>query len=119
MDRRHGTHVLGVQADDACLGHAWVNLGGSGRGTIGYWLLPGGRGRGLATRAVRLVTRWCFEALGLARVAILAEPSNRASVRVAERSGFRFEGVLRSNDEIGGRRVDNAVFSMLPGEMGT
>jgi len=33
-------------ADDACLGRVWVNLAGSGRGSVGYWLLPEAREKG-------------------------------------------------------------------------
>ena len=44
---------------------------------------------------------------------------NKASQRVAEKAGFRQEGVLRSArySERQGRRVDFAVFSLLPEEL--
>lgn len=104
------------EADNECVGHVFVNIGPNERGTIGYWLLAESRGRGLATRAVRLISRWGFDVLGLARLQVLAEPSNVASQGVAERSGFQREGVLRSYVEIDGRRVDYVVFSRLPGD---
>jgi RimJ/RimL family protein N-acetyltransferase len=103
-------------ADDGCVGHVFVNLSSGGRGSIGYWLLPEARGRGFATRAVRLVARWALRELGLARLQLLAEPSNEASQRVAERSGFTREGVLRSYTELDGRRLDYVMFSLLPGD---
>jgi ribosomal-protein-alanine N-acetyltransferase len=106
------------ESDDRCVGHAWVNLSDLRRGSVGYWLLPEARGRGLATRSVRLLAQWAFRDLGLARLALLTEPGNRASQRIAERLGFRREGVLRSYDENDGRRVDNVVFSLLPDEFG-
>jgi RimJ/RimL family protein N-acetyltransferase len=99
-----------------CVGHVFVNLGGRGRGSIGYWLLPEARGKGLATRAVRLLSSWAFRELGLARLQLLTEPWNEDSQRVAERSGFEREGLLRSYGEIDGRRVDYVVFSLLPGD---
>jgi ribosomal-protein-alanine N-acetyltransferase len=102
-----------------CVGHVWVELAGSGRGEVGYWLLPEARGRGLATRSVRLISRWALRELGLARLSLFTEPSNERSQRVAERSGFVREGVLRSYSEVGGRRVDNVVFSMLPTDLGS
>jgi RimJ/RimL family protein N-acetyltransferase len=48
---------------------------------------------------------------------VVTEPGNEASQRVGERCGFRFEGVLRSYEEKDGQRVDNVVFSLLPGEL--
>jgi len=102
---------------DCCLGHVFVNLTSQARGNVGYWLLPEARGKGLATRAVRLLSRWALRELRLARLGLLAEPSNPASLRVAERSGFQREGVLRSYGEIDGRRVDYVCFSLLPSDL--
>jgi RimJ/RimL family protein N-acetyltransferase len=104
-------------ATDECMGHVFVNLSAAGRGSVGYWLLPEARGKGLATRAVRLVATWALRDLGLARLALMTEPSNDASQCVAERSGFRREGVLRSYAEIDGRRIDYVVFSLLPSDL--
>jgi RimJ/RimL family protein N-acetyltransferase len=105
---------------DICLGHVWVILGDledPGRGSVGYWLLPEARGKGFATRSVQLVSRWALGDLGLARLALFAEPSNERSRRVAQRSGYVEEGVLRSYMEIGDRRVDCVVFSLLPSDL--
>ena len=63
---------------------------------IGYWLAPAARGRGVATRAVRILGDWAFASLPVDRIGITAEPGNRASCAVAERAGFTYEGVLRS-----------------------
>jgi len=66
---------------------------------------------------VRLISCWAFAELDLARLGLLTEPDNGASQRVAQRSGFRREGVLRSYAEVDGRRVDYVVFSLLPDEV--
>jgi RimJ/RimL family protein N-acetyltransferase len=87
------------------------------RGEIGYWVAPSARGRGVATRAVRLLSRWALGDLGLARLALHVHPDNRTSQTVAERAGFTREGVLRSWEERHGERVDTVVFSLLPGEV--
>ena len=102
---------------DQCIGHVFVNLGTSQRATVGYWLLPEARGKGLATRAVRLISRWALRDLRLARLGLLTEPSNDRSQRVAERAGFHREGLLRSWAEIDGRRVDYVAFSLLPADL--
>ena len=66
-----------------------------GRASVGYWLAPGARGRGLATRAVRLITAWAFEDPALERLQLMTLVGNDASGRVALRAGFRREGILR------------------------
>jgi ribosomal-protein-alanine N-acetyltransferase len=104
-------------AADECAGHVFVNLSTQRRGSVGYWLLPEARGKGLATRAVRLVAVWALRDVGLARLALLTEPSNHPSQGVAERSGFQREGILRSYAEIDERRVDYEIFSLLPSDV--
>jgi ribosomal-protein-alanine N-acetyltransferase len=37
---------------------------------IVYWLLPEARGRGLVTRAVRLLIRWAFDEAGVSKLAL-------------------------------------------------
>ena len=83
---------------------------------IGYWLAPAARGRGVATRAVRILAGWAFASLPLDRIGITAEPGNRASCAVAERAGFTYEGVLRSWQVIKGERRDTAMYSLLRDE---
>jgi RimJ/RimL family protein N-acetyltransferase len=104
---------------DDCVGHVWVDLAGQRGGEVGYWLLPEARGKGLATRSVRLISRWALRELELPRLSLFTEPSNERSQRVAERTGFVREGVLRSYLEIAGRRVDCVVFSLLPADVGS
>ncbi len=84
-----------------------------GRCELGYWVAREARGRGIATRAVRLLTTWIFDSLPIDRVEICAEPRNTASRRVAEQAGFTFEGELRSYIVNKGTRRDMAMYSRL------
>ena len=83
------------------------------RARIGYWLVAAGRGRGVATHAVRLLADWAFAELALARLEITCAPDNRASQRVAERCGFVREGVLRSHMRFKGGRRDTLVYGRV------
>ena len=58
-----------------------------GRAALGYWLAPEARGRGVATQAVRLLARWAFAELGLARLELTCGPDNEASQQIADRCG--------------------------------
>lgn len=80
---------------------------------VGYWLVPDARGRGLATRAIRLLSSWALADAGLARVEAWVEPGNAASLRVVEAAGFTREGVLRSFLSFGDRRADAVVLSRV------
>jgi len=63
--------------------------------SLSWWLFAGQRGRGYATRAVRLLTTYAIEHLGARRVQAEVDPRNTASLRVATRAGLRREGVQR------------------------
>ena len=86
------------------------------QGEIGYALAPDARGLGIATRALELVTRYALGELGLERVELQIATDNDASIRVAEKCGYRREGVLRSLYIKPGRRGDFVIYSKLPGD---
>ena len=91
-----------------------------GRAAVGYWLAPGARGRGAATRAVQLVVRWAFDIEpGLVRMELLTLVGNEASGRVALRAGFTREGVLRRFLPFRGELVDAVMFARLHDDPGS
>lgn len=59
---------------------------------IGYWIDKNYAGRGYTTEAVKLMTAFGFDLLGLHRIEINIRPENAASIRVAEKAGYIFEG---------------------------
>ena len=68
---------------------------------IMYWLAPQARGRGLATDAVKLLSAWAFEVLGLERLTLKTRRGNRRSEVVAERAGFRRGDSERESGAVG------------------
>ena len=86
------------------------------RGEVGYWLAGWSRGQGHATRALRLICRWGFEALGIERIDLFAATGNTSSQRVAERGGFVREAVLRAYLRAKDGQQDMVAYSLLAGE---
>ena len=80
--------------------------------SLGYWVVPAARGRGVASRAAAILTRWGFETLGLQRIELEILPGNLASHRVAERLGATYEGLRRDSHEAGGRLWDMSIYSL-------
>jgi RimJ/RimL family protein N-acetyltransferase len=67
-------------------------LGGEDDGPeVGYWLKRDARGRGVTTRALRLVSDWAGSELGVP-IRLQADVRNTPSRRVAEKAGFRYVG---------------------------
>ena len=93
---------------------AVVHLDLDGReGELGYLVSPSARGRGIAGRAVALLTDWCFATLGLVRLELRIDIDNGASERVAERLGYVRDGILRSKYFKEGRRTHMGIWSRL------
>jgi RimJ/RimL family protein N-acetyltransferase/nitrite reductase/ring-hydroxylating ferredoxin subunit len=91
---------------------------GGSRLAVGYLVAPEARGRGTATRALRLLTRWAGDQLPGERFALWTLPGNVASQSVAQKAGFRYEGLARNweldRDE---RPIDAVMFSMTPEDL--
>ncbi len=81
-----------------------------------FWLAPHALGRGYATEAARRLTQHAFDDLGAPRVEIRTEPHNERSRRVAERLGFRLEGVLRAVGQRRGLPVDLTLYALTAAE---
>lgn len=75
---------LAILDDGSFVGHIFLELLPDEIGLVAYWLLPDGRGRGCATRALKLVSAWAFGSLGLARLELWVMPANKRSRAVAE-----------------------------------
>jgi RimJ/RimL family protein N-acetyltransferase len=88
-----------------------------GLGETGYLLGPEARGRGAATRAMRLLVDWSFCTLGMMRIQALVHPDNPRSASVLERLGFRREGRLRAYRAGPDGREDRVLYAIFPGEL--
>jgi ribosomal-protein-alanine N-acetyltransferase len=105
--------VIAHRVTDAYLGEMMLALGEHRVGELGCCLAPAARGRGIATEALVALTDWAFAELDLGRVQVFVAPENVAALRLAERAGFRHEGVLRSYWEHGDRRLDVIVLARV------
>jgi RimJ/RimL family protein N-acetyltransferase len=102
-------------------GLGWVDLQprGSGRGNVAYGVIARHRGKGHATRGVRLAVSYAFDVLGWIRLDLATVADNVASRAVALKTGFHLEGVLRSYgayeryQPLLGKRFDWAIHGLL------
>lgn len=116
--RRDGTRE-GFAAVDA--GGRFVGLGlapeidrEAGELELGYIVASAARGRGVATEILRLLTHWAFQTVEAQRAFLIIDVENQASQRIAQRCGYRHEGIMRSIHIKDGRRADAALWSRLP-----
>lgn len=80
---------------------------------IGFVLHPEYTGHGYATEASRAALTLAFVGLNAHRVVAYIDPRNEPSIRVAERSGLREDGLMRENKLIDGERRSELVYAIL------
>jgi len=113
-----GRQQFAITVGGRVVGSIGMGVNDSRTGHIGYWCAREARGRGVTTRALRLLCGHALEDLQLERLELITDLDNLASQRVAEKLGFQREGVLRSHLlHPDGRRRDSVMFSLLPGEL--
>ncbi len=109
---------LVIEVDGALVGRVSlyrVEWGAEAGGSLGYWVARDAAGRGIAPAAVALVADHAFRQ-GLHRLEIGMRPENEASVRVAQKLGFREEGLRRGYLYIDGAWRDHRIFALTSGE---
>lgn len=87
------------------------------RAGLKIWVALTDRGRGLGAGALHLVGAWLLGVCGMMRVELHASPDNQALARAAVTAGFVAEGVLHGYLRQRGRRIDTAVYSLIPADL--
>ncbi|KXK63465.1 GCN5 family acetyltransferase [Micromonospora rosaria] len=85
----------------------------NGTAEAGCWLEPAAVGRGLVTRACRVIIDWAVEERSIHRIEWRVSSTNAASIAVARRLGMSRDGVLRESYLYRGQRQDIEVWSVL------
>jgi ribosomal-protein-alanine N-acetyltransferase len=84
---------------------------------LGYWIAPEAAGKGVTPTSVALVSDYLMNQLGLHRVEIDVRPENKASLRVIEKLGFRYEGMKQRYIHINGDWRDHYIFALTKDEI--
>jgi len=82
---------------------------------IGYWVKPECWNRGIATRAVNLMTALTFSTTRVNRIVNPVSAPNTASSRVMQKAGYTFEKRLYQVAQRAGIRSDELLYVKQPG----
>src|SRR5690349_2631557 len=85
-------------------------------GSIGYWIGERYARQGYMGTALRALIPYAFESLRLHRLEAACIPTNAASIRLLEKSGFTREGYAREHLCINGVWSDHLLFGRLKDE---
>ncbi len=119
-DRRQAFHIgiwekeSRVYAGEICYKDIAWNIP---KADVGYYVLTNFDGKGIATEALTMMLPFAFEILEMQKLQIRCSSENRASQRVAEKCGFKPEGVLRNDFVSEGRTPLTVVYyGMIPAD---
>jgi RimJ/RimL family protein N-acetyltransferase len=116
-----GVYVIADPTTDRLLGSIDLHndyAGDRSARSVGYWVAPWARRRGVAANATRALTEQAFET-GISRVELHHRLDNPASMRVAMSAGFTHEGVRRAAALTrDGRPMDRVMWSRLASDPG-
>ncbi|MFD1775723.1 GNAT family N-acetyltransferase [Paenibacillus rhizophilus] len=83
---------------------------------IGYWIRTSCSGKGYITEAVNGITDFAIRELEANRIEIRCNAKNVKSAAVAERAGFKLEGIFRNNRRAeSGELGDTKVYAKVRG----
>ena len=86
--------------------------------TLGYWIGAQYASQGYMTAAVRAVVPFVFDSLELHRLEAACLPTNAASIRLLERTGFKREGLARRYLRINGVWQDHLLYALVDSDTG-
>ncbi|WP_137993197.1 GNAT family N-acetyltransferase [Streptomyces vilmorinianum] len=110
--------IYGIWTDGLLVGGVLFRTMDVNNGTAeaGCWLEPAAVGKGLVTRATKVIIDWAVEERGIHRVEWLVKSKNLPSIAVARRLGMTRDGVLRESYLYRGERHDMEIWSVLARE---
>jgi [ribosomal protein S5]-alanine N-acetyltransferase len=95
-----------------------IRRGVAQAGSLGYWMGERYAGRGYMTAAVNALVPFAFATLRLHRLEAACIPSNQASIRLLEKTGFTREGFACSYLCINGTWQDHLLYGLVRDETG-
>jgi ribosomal-protein-serine acetyltransferase len=85
---------------------------------LGYWVRSSYHGHGFAGHAAKLVAQFGFEHGGIIRAEVVVAMGNEKSIRVAEKIGAHYEGILLNRMVVGKSVYDAHMYSIIPQDFG-
>lgn len=110
--------AFGIFREDRLIGglgmHQWDRR--LRKAQLGYWLAQAETGKGIMTGCIGVLMNYLFDRLDLNKLELHYLPGNMKSAAVAQRLGFRVEGVLRDSFLMNGTLHDLVLAGLLKKE---
>lgn len=105
---------LGIEINKEIVGMIGVHeIKHEHKAEIGYWLGEPFWGKGIMSRAVKLSAKECVRRFKLKRLEAHVFSYNKASARVLEKNGFKYEGLLKKYHKKGSKYIDAYIYALV------
>jgi 8-oxo-dGTP diphosphatase len=106
LDPEEGpTFAIERREDCEPVGLIGIELRAPGEAETGYWIGKPFWGRGYASEALKAIVDYAFLTMNLGALIATADPENPASIRVQEKAGLAFTGMVEIEAPARGHRV--------------
>lgn len=114
--RRSIYWAIALKETNQCIGTCGFNVFTTthARGELSYDLAKEYWGKGIMTAALREVIRYGFEQLQCDRIQATVVTSNKASIRVLQKLGLKYEGILKNYCCLRGKFFDSNMMAITP-----
>jgi len=104
--------TFAIEIDGQAVGSISINeIKQEHKAEIGYWLGEKYQGKGIMTQVIKEMTRYGFRKLKLRRIYAQVFLFNKRSMRVLEKNGYKFEGMLKKEARKDNKFLDCCVFA--------
>jgi RimJ/RimL family protein N-acetyltransferase len=112
-NKKLGRFIFAIDINSEVVGAVGFQKPDTHKSEIGYWLNKKYWNRGIMTQALKLVTKFGFEKIGLRRIFATTFVQNKASRRVLEKSGYKLEGIMRKYHKKDNKFIDAAMYAKV------
>ena len=106
-----------IEINGKCAGFIWVDELNKKyfehKGEIGYCLHKDFRGKGIGSKAIKLITEYVFKKYKLKRIWCFTRDFNIGSRKALEKAGYKCEGILRKNKWKNGKYLNDCVYARV------
>jgi Acetyltransferases, including N-acetylases of ribosomal proteins len=105
-----------ITVDNKAVGGISISLGTDiycKKGEVGYWLSENYWGKGIITKATRIICEEAFHKFDIVRIESEVFSHNIGSRRVLEKNGFNLEGTMKNSVCKNGIIYDSCMYAIL------
>ncbi len=116
-EKKPKVEKFAIEVNGKCAGYILIDRldvkYGRHKWEIGYCIHKDFRGKGIGSKAIKLITNYAFKKHKSKRIWCFTRTFNKGSRRALEKAGYKLEGVLRKNKCKNGKYLDDCIYAKI------